>query len=272
MTESRRIDSVPVPTGPIADHAWPPPPRDLVLAPGDVHVWRIELDLPADDVAALHDRVLSPDERARAARFRRRIDGARFGVARARLRQVLARYARCASADITFDIDGRGKPHLATGIDLADGVAAADLAFNVSHSGGLALVAAARGCSVGVDVETGRGHHDLAAIAARYFSPPERAFLGGLRGDAWRDAFFTLWTAKEAYTKAIGAGLSAGFTRFDVVVGADGSLTLGGAAGDRPPSAPWSLRRLAPGPGYHGALAVDRADIALACWRWPAAG
>lgn len=259
-------------TGPIVDHAWLPPPRDLVIAPGDVHVWRIELDVPGDEAAALSALVLSPDERARTARFRRPVDGARFGVARARLRQVLAQYVGCAPADITFEIDGWGKPHLATGIGRAIGGSDADLAFNLSHSGGLALVAVARGGNVGVDVETGRGHNDLAAIAARYFSPPERAFLGGLHGDAWRDAFFTLWTAKEAYTKAIGAGLSAGFTRFDVVVGADDSLTLGGVAGDRPPSAPWSLRRLAPGPGYHGALAVDRADVALACWLWPAAG
>lgn len=258
------------PDGAIDARIWLPPPQDLVLAPGDVHVWRIELDLPGVDVAALNALVLAPDERLRVARFRRPIDGVRFCVARARLRQVLARYVGCGPSDITFVVDDRGKPHLAPGIDRAGGVDAADLAFNLSHSGGLALVAVVRGCRVGVDVETGRGHNDLAAIAARYFSPKERAFLGGLGEEAWRDAFFVLWTAKEAYTKAIGAGLSAGFTRFDVDVHADGSLTLGGTIADDTSTGAWSVRRLTPGPGYCGALAVDQPSPSLACWRWPA--
>ena len=261
-----------VPDGAIDARVWLPPPSDLVLAPGDVHVWRIELDLPGVDVAVLNALVLAPDERLRVARFRRPIDGVRFCVARARLRQVLARYAGCAPGDVAFVVDDLGKPHLATGIDRAGGVDTADLVFNLSHSGGLALVAVVRGCRVGVDVETGRGHNDLAAIAARYFSPKERAFLGGLGEEAWRDAFFVLWTAKEAYTKAIGAGLSAGFTRFDVDVHADGSLSLGGtiADADDTSTGAWSVRRLTPGPGYCGALAVDRPSPSLACWRWTA--
>lgn len=247
--------------------AWPHAATPRQLLRGHAHVYRIDLDRTQAEVQTLA-AVLAPDERARAARQRRPRDGARWAVARAALRHVLAAHAGCGPADVRLVVDELGKPHVApaerspTSADRAAGIPA-DLSFNLSHSDGLALVAVARGCRVGVDIEAAGGRNDLAAIAARYFSPAEQAYLAGLPAEARPEAFFVLWTAKEAYTKAIGAGLSAGFTRFDVVVTGDGGLTLAGAAG-----AAWTLRRLAPAPGYHAAIALDAPDPMIARWLW----
>lgn len=294
--------------------AWQPPPPRPRLAPGDVHVWRLALDLPPAAVAALEAAVLAPDERARAARLRRAGDGGRFGVARARLRQVLAAYLDGSPAALRFAVDAAGKPGLvepgpstaASGGRIeergpAEGIG---LAFNLSHSEGVAIVAVASDGRVGVDVEAVRPRAALAAIAARYFDPSERAWLAdtaaGLPGDAAdaavdaaadaavdaranddtavarSAAFYTVWTAKEALTKAVGTGLSAGFRRFTVAVAADGALAVASDAARGPGSAAatgadegWTLQRLPLEPGFIGALAVDRPAVAVAHFDGP---
>ena len=106
-----------------------------------VHVWRVAIDGPTVDAADLR-----PDERARADRFRAERDRARFIASHAALRVILGAYAGARPEELAFEAGERGKPGLkhpaGTGIE-----------FNLSHSGGWAVVAVARGRRVGVDVE-----------------------------------------------------------------------------------------------------------------------
>jgi hypothetical protein len=53
-------------------------------------------------------------------------------------------------------------------------------------------------------------------IAARYFSAGENEALRSLAGDEAREAFFLGWTRKEAYSKALGEGISQRWTQFTV--------------------------------------------------------
>ncbi|MEO8083878.1 MAG: 4'-phosphopantetheinyl transferase superfamily protein [Ardenticatenales bacterium] len=264
---------MPMPAEPLSPppSTWPPAPSPCPLLPGHAHVHRVPLDLSEATVHAMAD-VLAPDERARAAKQRRPRDGARWIVARAALRYVLASYIGGDAADVEFVVDDLGKPRLAPSTTRSAAVRAADLAFNLSfnlsHSDGIALIAVTRGARIGVDIEATGRRTDFAAIAERYFSNSERAYLARLTPDVRADAFFVLWTAKEAYTKALGTGLSAGFPRFAVVVAEDGRLAVDAAGGSD-----WSLCRLAPGRGYHGALAMDVADVRVHRWEWrPATG
>lgn len=97
--------------------------------------------------------------------------------------------------------DENGKPRLA--------VEPGRLSFNLSHSGGLALVAvAAGGVEVGIDVERLRPRRDLARLAARWL-PADDAAAVAAAGDEEREAaFYAAWTRHEARTKCTGAGLS----------------------------------------------------------------
>ena len=143
-----------------------------------------------------------------------------------------------------------------------------NLHFNVSHSHGHLLVAIARNCAVGIDIEMIRPEMDIEAIAERFFSSAETQQLRALTGLDKREGFFNGWTRKEAYLKARGEGIGAGLRRFAV------SLIPGKPArllfDQRDPGAVtrWSIRELPADSGFSAALAVQAADFELKRLQW----
>lgn len=85
--------------------------------------------------------------------------------------------------------------------------------FNISHAGRWVVCALAP-TPVGIDIEQVRAI-DLG-IAERYFQRAEYAALMRLTSGQRLDRFFRLWTAKEAYVKALGLGLHRDFASFGV--------------------------------------------------------
>src|SRR5436190_20707215 len=133
---------------------WSGPPPNLGLRESDVHVWRAFLDSDPRRIDRLA-KVLSQDERERATRFAVRQDRDRFIAARSILRLILGRYSGRAPSTIEFAYGSAGKPRVAS--PQSD----VTIAFNVSHSGGLAVYAFARNREVGIDVEAVRPLDDL---------------------------------------------------------------------------------------------------------------
>jgi 4'-phosphopantetheinyl transferase len=177
--------------------------------PDLVEVWQVRLEehrfrLPA--LAAL----LSADERGRAGRFRSRADADAFVLRRGILREFVARYVGVPPADVSFTYGRWGKPFV-------DG----DLRFNTSSSAGVALYAFSSGRAVGVDVERMRELPDMDEVAARIG-------VASLRAEPDRlDAFYAVWTQKEAYVKALGDGFAAPLESFDVPTRvSDGTSTV----------------------------------------------
>ncbi|MEA2238642.1 MAG: 4-phosphopantetheinyl transferase [Thermoanaerobaculia bacterium] len=171
----------------------------------DVHF--IDVNVPRDVVEALA-RFLTDAERARADRYRFDDDRRRSIVARAATRRILSQLAGGAPRDLVIVEGEHGKPELA----------GSELQFNASHSGDLVALAFARGTPIGIDVERRRALHDPLAIARRFFSGAEFAFVSG--ADDVVAAFLTVWTAKEAIVKASGKGIGAGDLRgFTVPLG-----------------------------------------------------
>lgn len=236
---------------------WPPSP--LVVEPGWVHVFRLRLDLPPERLAALR-ALLSPDELARADRYRGDGLGARFTAARGNLRALLAGYAKTSPEQITFETNPHGKPALAGGW----------LSFNVSHSGALALVAAAgTEVEVGIDIETIRANVEFERLAQRFFAPRETAALLALPPEQRAGAFFACWTRKEAYMKARGLGLAIPLDGFEVSLAPGDPPRLLRPAVDDPHGAAWALWQLDPGPGFTAALCARGPVAGIRCWDWP---
>ena len=83
-----------------------------------------------------------------------------------------------------------------------------------------------------------------------------------------RQAFFQCWARKEAYIKAKGMGLSLPLDLFDVSLSPNEPAALLQSRENPREAARWSMRKLAPGTGYAGALAVEGNDWQLHCWQW----
>ena len=233
-----------------------------------VTVWQVSLVEP-DDVVAAAAGVLSADETARAARFVFERDRHRFILARAALRHVLADCLGLRPAAVRFSYSSAGKPALDPA--LAPG-SRATLAFNLSHSHELALIAVTHGRELGVDIEYHRELPDLMDIARRFFSPREAARLLALAPAEQPDAFFRCWTRKEAYLKARGDGIVGGLDRFDVSFEAGAIPAILSTLDDPSEAARWSLLDLVPAPHYAGAVAVTgpRPELALSNWTYQA--
>jgi 4'-phosphopantetheinyl transferase len=234
---------------------WAPAPLDLPLGSEDVHVCCVTLDERASDVARC-EAVLDREERARAARFRRRTDHDRFVIAHGALRTILAGCVGCDPVRVSLTVDGDGKPRLG---------GPSEIRFNASRSEGLGLVALARGREVGVDVERCRPELAGDAVAACVFAASETAALRALPAAARAEAFFTVWTCKEAFVKALGCGLAAGLDRFAVSLEDPHPIVRDV---DGVPLTGWTLSTLDPAPGYAAALAVEGSDWQLRSWHW----
>lgn len=248
--------------------AWRPPPAGAAAAPaldeGAVHVWRLPLAPPPDQLAALA-RPLAADERARAARFHFERDRTAYTATRGALRTLAGAYLGHPPEALELGYGEKGKPYLA-----APPPGGEALRFNVSHSGELGLLAFARGRELGVDVERRRELDDLLSLARSSFSPLEYAMLCGLPAADHTAAFFACWSRKEAFIKATGEGVSQ-LADFDVTVRADEPARLLRAPGPPPGHARWSILDLPAIPGYAAALVVAGDGVRIDCWDWPPA-
>lgn len=173
--------------------------RERALLSGEYEVWwaRPQAARPA------HLALLDAVERERHERLRRPADRARFTVAAALLRLVVAMHTgqdpaavvvdrRCSACDRMH-----GKPRLpGTG-----------LAASISHSGGRVVVACGRGVELGVDVEELPPPPDVAALAGDVLTDSEAEAVGPLDGAELAHALLTYWTRKEAVLKTTGDGL-----------------------------------------------------------------
>jgi 4'-phosphopantetheinyl transferase len=224
------------------------------LSTGDVHVWRVALD---EERAPPCWNVLSADEQARALRFRFEHDRAAFVMAHGALRTILAAYTGSNAAELQFVLGPFGKP----AIDAA--AHDARLEFNLSHSGGFALIAIANDRAVGIDIMKWDPNVDHAAVAERSFSPLERETLRALARTASNsapitEAFYSAWSRKEAYLKALGVGLTRSPDTFDVSIAPSEPAALVADHQDRDASERWAMVSIDAAAGYSAALVVAR--------------
>ncbi len=233
--------------------SWLAPPQTVKLESNEVHVWRALRERVASSLQRL-EKTLSSEERQRSARFYFRKDREEFIVARGLLRIVLGR--------LEFIYGPRGKPALADESDEHI------LRFNLSHSDGLVLLAAAFGRQIGIDVERVHADFEIEPIAEHFFAPGEKTRLRSLPAEQQLESFSVCWTRKEAYIKARGDGLAQRLDRFEVSLEPGKPARLLFALDDPEGASRWLLRDLPPTPGYTAAVAAEGLDWRLQCYQW----
>lgn len=146
--------------------------------------------------------LVSDERQERIARLRRDRDKTVSLFTELLIRLEISRALAIPAGRIKLGCGDKGKPFLA---------GQEGYHFSVSHSDGLiAFVGGA--APLGIDIQRMDGG---AHPAERFFAQGEREHIRSApRADA---AFFEVWTAKEAYVKLLGAGLSKSFRSFDVI-------------------------------------------------------
>ncbi|MFS8064233.1 MAG: 4'-phosphopantetheinyl transferase family protein, partial [Luteimonas sp.] len=120
-------------------------------------------------------------------------------------RAWLAGQLDCNAARLPLVRDAHGRPRLRAPLTACD--------ISWSHSGEGLLVALGRDMDVGIDLERLRLRPRALAVAERYFTAGELAWLQAQVADIRDEAFLRLWCAKEAVLKAHGRGLVFGLDR-----------------------------------------------------------
>ena len=217
-------------------------PRAAVAGVEDIDVWRLDTT-PHRDTDGTFDSALDASECDRLRVMRNRDARLQFCAGRWLARHVLARRLGCTEAEVKLTVGAHGRPSIVT----------REVDFNLSHAGSC-IVLALSTARVGIDVEAADRVMDWRSVARRFFSTDETAAIEACAESEQRAAFIRTWVRKEAFVKALGTGVAAGFDRFDVSTGAEPALT--GARIDGISVTEWSIRDLFPAPGYVAAVAV----------------
>jgi 4'-phosphopantetheinyl transferase len=146
--------------------------------------------------------LLDAIESERRDRFVFDADRRDYAAAHALLRRMLCDQYGTDPTAWRFDAAPSGKPQIAGGFPDHR------IDFSLSHTRGAVACAIADAAAIGVDVERIDRSGDVADLARRFFSPAEARAVAAEASPRRRVRFIEFWTLKEAYVKALGAGLS----------------------------------------------------------------
>jgi 4'-phosphopantetheinyl transferase len=181
----------------------------------ELHINEEELHLlifDVNDSVHLVDNVyklLANVERDKASKYHFKKDYAIFVFTRYLIRQYLARYLGVSADQLSFAYNAFGKPSLPPEIN------SIGINFSISHSGSLIVIAFSRADNIGVDIELIQEIKIDDLKNQGLLSKNEVSYLETLDDLKSQYAFYKIWTAKEAVSKAIGMGLSMNYSMME---------------------------------------------------------
>lgn len=168
----------------------------------DSDITLIKIFLPEyEDIVEDLSLFLDSQEIDRAKRYYKKKDENRFIICRGLLKFVLSLHTQWNVCDIKIDYLNNKKPYLPSHPSLF---------FNVSHSEEYALIALSN-TPIGVDIEHMNENYDFINSLPYIFDSNEVSFIRNAIDKKF--AFYSLWTRKEAFLKALGKGIDDDFQR-----------------------------------------------------------
>jgi len=174
------------------------PDKEYSLDSNDVIIYTIYLPDFIELKSELYN-YLNFKELKKVQRFYKELDRERYIIYRAITKFILAAYTKLNIENINFDYHLNQKPYLASHPSLH---------FNISHSQDFAAIAISRK-KIGLDIEYMAEDFKFTDLLLDVFENKE--ILAIQNADNKKIAFYTSWTRKEAFVKALGKGIDEDF-------------------------------------------------------------
>jgi len=238
---------------------WKSIPDELYLNENEVHIFYTQINSAKENVPVLKT-FLSGEEKRKVSGYIFEKDRITRIISRGVLRSILSRYLTIKPEDIVILSDEYGKPFLDKKINRQE------IRFNLSHSGDFIIYAVTSGKNIGIDVEEITETGSIEDIIEHDFSNHEKTLFGSMPAELKTRAFFSCWTRKEAYIKALGSGLSYPLKKFSVSIDPDEKAVL--LYDENEKASNWSLREICITREYAAAVAVEGNEINYDFFRW----
>ncbi len=215
------------------------PKKEYSLDNNDIVIYTVYLP-NFKDIQADLSKFLNSAELSKTKRFYKEVDRNRFIIYRSILKLVLGAYTKLNVKNIYLDYDFNKKPYLASHPWLH---------FNLSHSEDFAAIAVSRR-KVGLDIEYMSKDFNFTSLLPDVFDDNETTIIQ--RSIDKKNTFYTLWTRKEAFVKALGKGIDEDFKFIPCLDGeysVDFSLIKN--------SQDWQVRSFDLADDYLGAIALE---------------
>ena len=189
---------------------WSKEKYSFNLNSNQIHLWLIDVFNVSNNEHQF-DFLLNEDELMKKSKYHFERDRIVYSTSRGILRILLHSYLNVDNDKIVFTYNEFGKPYLND--NQLEG-----LFFNTTHSKKFAMLAFNKNDEIGVDIEHINQNMIKDDISKNYFSPYEISEYSKVEKSRQADAFFKIWTRKEAYIKARGEGLSIPLDSFDITL------------------------------------------------------
>ena len=228
---------------------------DKVVELSKEHIHVFLLNLNNYDDITLYD-YLSEDEKERADKLKVKQKRKQFIVSRSVLRKLISNCIDKNYDEIKFYYAEHDKPFIKEKHNNKT------IKFNISHSEDYILIALTLENRVGIDIEKINKKIDAESLSKRFFSQNEYEYLKSIEINKKLDAFYTIWTKKEAFIKATGKGVAFGLDKFSVT--SDKQIISKIDIGNEINSIEeWFCFELMPVDEYKTALVTDVKDVEL---------
>jgi 4'-phosphopantetheinyl transferase len=204
-----------------------------------IDIWRIAVLENTGSFKYLHS-LLNTAEAEKCSRFHKEDDKRRFLISRAVLKVLAGEYLNQIPFEVQIKESLKKKPFVESGSQRG-------FHFNLSHSGDWILIAVS-GDEVGIDIEVKDDFFAYNEIMLPAFSVSEVEFVSQSHQQA--DAFYLLWTRKEALLKATGYGIA---DNLSLIPSLNGVHIIEDVIMDS--SASWSVNSFAVDENHIGSLA-----------------
>lgn len=166
----------------------------------NIHIYWINLDQEKNILNSIYNNLSSVDKNV-VSKYREGNVRNRKIISTGVLANLLSQYLELLPDEIILSKNRYGKPFVSPIVD-------SELNFNLSHSDNIGIFAFTTKYQIGIDIEKIKDIDNIDEIMRLVFTPNEISLFKNLSIETKTDLFYRLWTAKEAFMKAIGRGFS----------------------------------------------------------------